>query len=42
MLSTLGDCPICPQGYVCLGGTITSTPKVESTDKGYECQAGYY
>lgn len=38
----IGECPICPAGYVCLGGTITAAPTVESTDKGYECQPGYY
>lgn len=38
----IGACPICPAGYVCLGGTILANPIVESTDKGYECQPGYY
>jgi len=38
----IGDCPICPAGYVCLGDTRSSTPTDEATDKGYECQPGHY
>ena len=41
-IDTLGDCPICPQGYVCLGDTNSATPTDTSANKGYECQAGYY
>ena len=41
-IDTLGDCPICPQGYVCLGDTNSATPTDQSANKGYECQAGYY
>ena len=32
----IGDCPICPAGYVCLGDTISATPTDEAADKGYE------
>lgn len=38
----IGDCPICPAGYVCLGDTTSATPTIETTHKGYECQEGYY
>ena len=41
-IDALGDCPICPQGYVCLGNTNSAAPTDQSANKGYECPAGYY
>jgi hypothetical protein len=38
----IGECPICPAGYVCLGGTELANPVLEVADKGYICQPGYY
>lgn len=38
----IGECPICPAGYVCLGGTILANPTDEAAHKGYACQPGYY
>ncbi|KDO27716.1 hypothetical protein SPRG_22196, partial [Saprolegnia parasitica CBS 223.65] len=36
------NCTTCPEGFVCLEGCTSPTPRNASMDNGYPCPAGYY
>jgi hypothetical protein len=34
------ECPLCPAGFACIGGTNSSTPRSEDLDFGFPCPPG--